>query len=690
MLGRVLDPDNPLARPSSLDFGLPPFDLIREEHYLPAFTAGMAEQLVEVAAIVASSEPPTLDNTIGALEGSARLLARVSAVFFNLVHSNATAGLRSIEQTVAPQLAAHRDTIHLNPGLYARIAALYSGRSDLDLNPEQLRLVERYHLDFVRAGAGLAEPEQVRLRELNEELSSLSAVFSARITAENNALAVHVEDAAQLAGLTPDRIATAREAARSRGHDSGYLLTLNLPTAQPVLAALEDRTLREEIFRAATSRGARRNEFDTRELVSALVSLRAERAGLLGYANHAAYVVDDQTAGTLEAVSTMLDGLVGPAVANARAEQSELQAQFEADGQEGSLQPWDWAYYAERVKRDRFQVDAGAVRPYFELDRVLTDGIFYAAGQLYGLTFAERTDLPTYHPDLRIFEVATSDGAALGLFLGDYYARESKRGGAWMNTFVDQSHLLGTPSVVVNNLNLPRPADGAPTLLTADEVRTAFHEFGHALHGLFSDVRYPRFSGTSVPRDFVEFPSQVNEMWAWWPSVLANYAHHHETGEVMPHDLVERLLASRSYGQGFATTEHLAAVLLDQAWHRLSPGMEIAPDDVEGFEADALSRHGLALNEIAPRYRSTYFSHIFSSGYSAGYYSYLWSEVLDADLVEWFHETGGLLRRNGETFRTGLLSRGGSVDPMLAFVTVRGRPPRIEPLLERRGLLPTK
>ena len=686
----MLIDSNPFAEPSSLPYQLPPFDLIAEEHYMPAFEAGMAEQLAEVEAIAGSAAPPTFDNTIEALERSGRLLGRVSSVFFNLVSSDATDGLREIEATVAPKLAAHSDAIHLHAGLFGRIEVLYDGRAELALSAEQDRLLERYRSDFVRAGARLSHPDQARLRQLNEALSSLSADFSARLQADTNASAVLVEDEAQLAGLSQDAIGSAAETARSRGHQSGFLLPLILPTAQPVLVSLANRALRERVFRAALNRGMRDNEHDTRVTLTRMASLRAERAGLLGYADHAAYIVEDQTAGTTDAVSTMLRGLVGPAVANARAEEAELQAAFEADGGTGPLQPWDWAYYAEQVKRARFDIDAAAVRPYLELERVLVDGIFHAAGELYGLSFAERHDLPTYHPDVRVFEVSDAEGAARGLFLADFYARESKRGGAWMNTFVDQSHLLGTLPVVVNNLNIPRPADGEPTLMTTDEVRTAFHEFGHALHGLFSDVGYPRFSGTSVPRDFVEYPSQVNEMWAWWPSVLANYAVHHETGEPLSQELADRLLASRSYGEGFSTTSYLAAALLDQEWHRRSPtAAPIAPQDVETFEAEALAGHGLHLHSVPPRYRTSYFSHIFASGYSASYYSYIWSEVLDADTVEWFYENEGLRRSNGDAFRTGLLSRGGSVDPMEAFAEFRGRPPRIEPLLERRGLLPT-
>lgn len=685
----MLPQDNPFARPSELPYAMPPFDLIGEEHYLPSFEAGMAEQRAEVEVIAGSPDQATFDNTVVALERSGRVLERVKAVFWNLVLSDSTEGLRAIEATVAPQLAAHSDAIHLNAGLFGRIEDLHTRRQELGLTPEQLRLLERYRSDFVRAGASLPAADQDRLRRLNEELSSLATEFSARLLAETNSLAVHVEDPAQLSGLSEDAVGAAREAACSRGHASGYLLPLNLPTAQPVLVSLTDRALRERVFRAATSRGSRGGEHDTRATLTRMVGLRAERAGLLGYPDHASYIVEDQTAGTLVAVSTMLDGLVGPAVANARVEEAELQSAFEADGNTGALAPWDWAYYAEQVKGRRFDLDAAALRPYFELEKVLVDGVFHAAGQLFGLRFTERYDLPTYHPDVRVFEVADADGSALGLFLGDFYARESKRGGAWMNSLVDQSRLLGTLPVVVNNLNIPRPADGEPTLLTLDEVRTAFHEFGHALHGLFSDVEYPRFSGTTVPRDFVEYPSQVNEMWAWWPSVLSNYAVHHQTGEALPQEVAERLLASRSYGEGFATTEYLAAALLDQEWHRRSPSdPPIAPEDVETFEAAALARHGLHLDSVPPRYRSSYFSHIFAGGYSAGYYSYIWSEVLDADTVAWFQESDGLRRTNGDAFRAGLLSRGGSVDPMEAFAAVRGRAPRIAPLLERRGLIP--
>jgi peptidyl-dipeptidase Dcp len=685
-----LDASNPFARPSELPFELPPFDRVREEHYRPAFEAGMAQQRAEVEAVASDGAEPTFANTVEALERSGRLLARAGSVFFNLSSSDSTPGIRDLEAELAPRLAAHRDSVYLDPRLFRRIASLVERGDSLGLDREQSRLLERYHTDFVRAGAALPAEGQARLREINEELSGLTTAFSNRLLAEANDLAVHVLDRSDLDGLSDDAVGAAEQAARARGLDKGFLLPLALPTAQPALASLRGRALRERIFRAATVRGLRGNENDTRDVLTRIVALRAERAALLGFADHASYVVDDETAKTLDAVSSMLGGLVAPAVANARTEAAELEAALVADGESAPLQPWDWAYYAERVRRERFDVDTAALRPYFEVGRVLEDGVFFAAGRLYGVSFSERTDLPVYHPDVRVFEVRDGDGSTpLGLFLCDWFARDSKRGGAWMSTFVDQASLLGTRPVVVVNLNVPRPADGEPALMTTEEVDTAFHEFGHALHGLFSDVRYPRFSGTSVPRDFVEFPSQVNEMWAWWPEVLANYAVHHRTGEPLPQADVDRLLRSRSYGEGFKTTEYLAAALLDQEWHRLSgAAASVAPQDVEAFEQAALERLGLALPAVPPRYRSTYFAHVFAGGYSAGYYGYIWSEVLDADTVDWFTEHGGLRRENGDAFRTLLLSVGGSRDPMEAFVAVRGREPHIEPLLRRRGLAP--
>ncbi|WP_433290991.1 M3 family metallopeptidase [Pseudonocardia sp. CA-142604] len=675
MLARVST--NPFLAPSPLPFQFPDFDAIREEHFLPAFTAGMEQQRAEVDEITADPGPATFDNTIVALELSGAVLRRVSAVFFTLVGSCSTPGIRAIEAEVAPQLAAHSDAIMLDPALFARIEALFATRDDLGLDAESLRLLERRHRDAVRAGARLGAAEQERLRALNAQLSALSTEFGAKLLAGANDGAVLVEDPAELAGLPADARSAAARAATARGHDGAHLITLVLPTGQPVLASISDRGLRERVHRASVTRGLG-GEHDTRGIVLRMAELRAERAELLGHPHHASWVVEIGTAGTVDAIDAMLGKLAPVAAANAQTEADELSATAGYP-----VEAWDRAFYAERVRRERFDLDAGAMRPYLELERVLHDGVFYAASRLYGLRFTERHDLPRYHPEVRIFDVFDENGQ-LGLFVADLYARESKRGGAWMNSFVTQSRLLGTLPVVLNTLNLARPADGEPTLLTIDNVRTLFHEFGHALHGLFSDVQYPMFAGTAVPRDFVEYPSQVNEMWLRDPEVLAHYARHHDTGEPLPAEMVERLDEAQLFGEGFATTEYLAAALLDQAWHRLGPDAQVT--DVERFEADALAAAGVAVPTAPPRYRSTYFNHIFGGAYSAGYYSYIWSEVLDADTVEWFAENGGLLRENGDTFRRELLSRGGSVDPMEAYRGFRGRDPEIAPLLARRGL----
>lgn len=680
--------DNPFAAPSDLPFGLPPFAAIRSEHYRPAFEAGMAAERAEFEAIATSPDAPTFANTVEAMERAGDLLARVSYVFFNLTSSSSTPDLEEIEAWVAPLLAAHNDAIRLDPRLFARIDAVHAQRGTLGLSPEQTRLVERYHLDFVRSGAGLSDADAARLKEINAELSSQTTAFKNKLLADTNDLAVHLTEREELDGLSDDAVAAAEAAARSRGLD-GWLLTLVLPTAQPALEVLTNRSVRERLHRASVARGLRGNENDTRESLTRIVALRAERAAILGYPDHATYAVADQTARTLDAVTSMLGSLVGPATANARAEAAELEAALLADGGTAPLQAWDWAYYARAVRAQRFSLDTAAVRPYFPLDRVIEDGIFFAATSLYGLTFHRRDDLAGYGPDVQVYEVRRDDGSPVGLFVADWYTRDTKRGGAWMSSFHGQSHLLGHRPVVVINLNIPRPPDGEPTLLTLDELRTAFHEFGHVLHGLLSDVTYPRLSGTQVPRDFVEFPSQVNEMWAYWPDVLSRFAVHHATGEPLPAGIAEALRASASYGEGFATTEYLAASLLDLEWHRLSgDSATVTPQDVEEFEKAALARHGLHLDLIPPRYRSTYFAHVFAGGYSAAYWSYIWSEVLDADTVDWFTERGGLRRDNGEIFARELLSRGGSIDPMTMFENVRGRPPQVQPLLVRRGLAP--
>ncbi len=683
-----LENANPFASRSPQPYELPPFDRIRTEHFLPAFEAGMSEQRAEVEAIATDPDPATFANTVEALERSGQVLSRAAQVFFNLTSSTSSPELEAVEQQVSPALAAHSDAIHLDRRLFARLDQLHSARHSLGLDDEQLRLLERYHLDFVRAGAALDEAGHEQLREINQELSSLTTTFKNKLLAEMNDLAVHLSEPEQLDGLAEDAVQAAAAAARSRGLE-GYLLTLVLPTGQPALASLTDRQVRRRLFEASVSRCGRGNANDTRVEVSRLVELRRRRALLLGYPSHADYVTADQTAGSVQAVREMVGALVEPATANARVEAEELTAALHADGHDGPLQAWDWAFYAERVAAERFQIDSASLRPYFELERVVDQGIFAAANGLYGLSFKHRPDLPVYHPDVRGYEVFDADGAPMGLFLADWFARDSKRGGAWMSSFVDQNHLLEQRPVIVINLNVPRPPDGQPALLTRDEVRTAFHEFGHVLHGLLSDVRFPRLSGTSVPRDFVEFPSQVNEMWAWDPVVVSRYAVHHLTGRPLAPEAIGRLVAAQRYGEGFATTEYLAAALLDLAWHSLTEDDEVpGPEQVEEFERQALQQAGLLLELVPPRYRTTYFSHIFAGGYSAGYYSYIWSEVLDAELVDWFAENGGMSRANGSRFRDGLLSRGGSVDPMAAFEAVRGRAPQVQPLLRRRGLLP--
>ncbi|MFC9331659.1 M3 family metallopeptidase [Kitasatospora sp. NPDC057015] len=671
--------DNPFFEPSTLVYELPPFAAIREEHYLPAFERGMADQLAEIAAITADPQPPTFDNTLVALERSGALLRRVGAVFFNQSSADTNETLDALDAEISPRLAAHRDAVHLDAALFARIEDLHGRRADLGLDAQSLRLLERHHTLFVRAGARLGPAEQTRLRELNAELASAATAFQQNVAADTRARALVLDSAEQLDGLSADEVAAAAENGRALGRDGAYVLSLKSFSNQTELAQLTDRSVRERLLTASLGRASDLNG----PLAIRMAGLRAERAALLGHPSHAAYVVEDETAGSVEAVGGLLARLVPPAVANAGREAVELAALAAADGIE-EIAAHDWAFYSERVRLTSYQVDAAVLRPYFELERVLHDGVFFAANLAYGLTFTERPDLVAYHPEARVFEVFEEDGGSLGLFIGDFHARESKRGGAWMDEFVSQSALLDRRPVVVNNLNIARPAAGEPVLLTWDEVRTLFHEFGHALHGLFSDVRYPLFAGTEVPRDFVEFPSQVNEMWMTWPAVLANYAKHHVTGEPLPAELVERMTAAEAFGQGFRTVEYLAAALLDWAWHTVAVGQEIT--DAQEFEARALAQAGLAVAAIPPRYRTTYFNHVFASGYSAGYYAYIWSEVLDAETVEWFAGNGRSVRESGGLFRAELLSRGGSVDALECFRAVVGRDPRPGPLLARRGL----
>ena len=678
--------DNPFFAESPLPYQLPPFDRVDDAHYQPAFERGMADQIAEIEAIAGASGPPTFENTIVALERSGQLLNRVAATFFSLASADTNDAINAIRNEMAPRLAAHTDRMLLDADLFGRVEALYEQREALGLDDESQRLVEEYYVDFVRAGARLSDAEKERMQEINARLAALSSRFTQNVLDEVNASAVLVESREELAGLSEGQVAATVAAAAARDMEGRYVIPLLNTSGQPALASLEDRGLRERIMRTSLARGSQGGEYDNRGVITEMARLRAERAAMLGYPNHAAYILERQTARTVGAVNERLASLAPPAVANAEREAADLQAMAAAEGADIDLAAWDWSYYTERVRAERYAFDASQLRPYFEMDNVLENGVFFAANRLYGLTFEARPELPVYHPDVRVWEVFDAGGAPLGLFLGDFYARPSKRGGAWMNAYVSQSHLLETSPVVANHLNVPKPPDGEPTLLTFDEVTTMFHEFGHALHGFFSDVRYPYFAGTSVPRDFVEYPSQVNEMWATWPEVLRNYAVHHETGEPMPADLLDKVLATQQFNQGFATTEYLAASLLDMAWHQLTAGEVPDAAGAEAFEAAALEAAGVALETVPPRYRSTYFSHIWSSGYSAGYYSYIWSEVLDADSVEWFKENGGLRRENGDHFRSTLLSRGGSVEALDLFRAFRGADPDIGPLLVRRGL----
>lgn len=676
---------NPLMEPSSLPLGYPPFDRIADEHYGPAIEQGMARQREEMAAIAGNAETADFENTIVAMERSGELLNRSMRIFQNLAGAHTNDVLQATQADLAPKLAAHMDAILLDEALFARVAGLYERRADLGLDAEQVHLLERYHTDFVRAGARLDAAQKEQLKALNAELASLQTRFTQNVLRETNASAVLFDSREQLAGLSDAAIEAAAAAATAAGEEGKFKIALQNTTGQPPLTDMTDRAARQRLHEASVNRGSRGGEFDNREIVARIVKLRADRAVLLGYPNHAAYVLEDATAGSTEAVNAMMARLAPAAVANARREAADIQAMIDAEGGGFQVAAWDWAHYAEKVRQERYDLDANQLKPYFELNRVLVDGVFHAATELFGITFKERTDLPVYHPDVRVWDVFDADGSQLAIFIGDFYARPSKRGGAWMNAYVQQNDLLGTLPVVGNHQNIPKPPQGEPTLMTFDEVTTMFHEFGHALHGMFSKVTYPRFSGTSVPRDFVEFPSQVNEMWATWPSVLANYARHHETGEPLPQELLDKVLASETFNQGFATTEYLAATLLDQAFHQIGPDQ--VPTEVIAFEEQALAAAGVDFAPVPPRYRTTYFSHTFAGGYSAGYYSYIWSEVLDAASVQWFKDNGGLTRENGNHFRKALLSRGGSRPAMDLYRDFTGKAPDIQPLLVRRGLL---
>ena len=672
---------NPFAQRGTLEYELPPFALIEEEHYLPAFYEGCAEQLAEVQAILDTPGAATFENTIVALEKSGQYLGRMLRVFYNKSSSDTNEALDAIEEEIAPKFAAHQDAISLNPVLFKRIKDLYDSRESLGLSSEDSWLLERYYKDLIHEGAHLTEDQRTRLKELNEELSSLETQFSKNVLADTNDLAVLVDTVEELAGLSENQIASAAAAAKDRGHDGKWLIGMVNFTGNPVLDSLTNRELRKKIMEDSKKKANRPNENDNKPVLLQMVKLRAERAKLFGKETHAEHVIAVQTAEHPDNVHAMLRKIAPAAVRNAKAEAEDLKKSAGID-----IESWDWGFYTEQVRLEKYNIDTTKMRPYFELERVLHDGVFFAANKLFGITFKERPDLVTYHSEARAFEVNNEDGSKVGLFIGDFYTRDSKRGGAWMNNLVDQNFLFEQLPVVVNNLNVPKPPAGKPTLLTFDETTTLFHEFGHALHGLLSQVKYPRVSGTSVQRDFVEFPSQVNEMWILWPEVVQNYARHHETGEKLPQEWIDSLKAASTFNEGHATTSYLAAAILDLAWHSLNTEEAAKVTDVEAFEAQAIKDYGLDFAPVPTRYRSTYFSHIFAGGYSSGYYGYIWSEVLDADTVDWFKENGGLLRANGDHFKNTLLGRGGSIDSMQMFRNFRGRDSKIEPLLKRRGL----
>jgi peptidyl-dipeptidase Dcp len=677
--------ENPFYTESDLYMKYPPFDKVKNEHYRPAFKKGMEKHMVEIEAIANNIDSPTFENTIVAMEISGALLDRVATVFFSLSSAHTNDEMEKIRSEMAPKLSAHSDQILLNKSLFERVSELNGSRANLGLDEESIRLIQKYYTDFVRSGAKLSPEEKEKLKSINGEIAVLQTNFSQNILKEVNALAVVVDSRDELDGLTDSAIEAAANEAKARGLDGKYVIALKNTSGQPSMSSLTNRGLREKIHKTSLSRGSRGGEFDNRENLSKVIKLRAQRAQLMGYSNHAAYRLESQTAQTPEAVNERLSSLAPKALSNAKKEAADLQKMIDVEGGEFQLASWDWDYYTEKVRTDRYSFDASQLKPYFEMDNVLQKGVFFAANQLFGISFKERFDLPVYQDDVRVFEVFNEDGSTLALFIYDGYARSSKRGGAWMNAYVSQSKLKDNLPVVANHQNVVKPPAGEPTLLSFDEVITMFHEFGHALHGMFSNVNYPYFSGTSVPRDFVEYPSQVNEMWAVWPSVLKNYAVHYKTNEAMPKELLDKVLAAQKFNQGFSTTEYLAASILDQSLHQLTSKQVPEADDLIAFEADALKTGGIAFDAVPPRYRSTYFSHIIG-GYSAGYYSYIWSEVLDADTVEWFKENGGLKRGNGEHFRKTLLSRGGSQDALTIFKEFRGAEPNIQPLLDRKGL----
>jgi len=676
-------PSNPFYAPSPLPFEAPPFDKIKDEDFQPAIEAGMAQQQVEIQAIADNPSAPTFDNTIVAMEKTGQLFDRVMAVFSGLTNANINPALQKVKTIEAPKLAAHQDFIYLNTKLFARVAAIYQQRGTLKLDPEALRLVEQDYDRFVHAGASLSEADKTQLKKFNEELSTLSNTFTTKLLAATKDGAFVTADKAALAGLSDAKIAAASQAAKDRQVE-GFLIPLQNTTQQPDLVSLSNRDTRKAIFERSWNRAERGDANDTRDTIARLAQLRAQKAKLLGFSSFAAWKLEDQMAKTPEAALKFMDAIVPAATAKAAREAADNQAVIDAQKGGFKIEAYDWQFYAEQVRKARYDIDDAQVKPYFEIDNVLQNGVFYAANQLYGITFKERHDLPVYQPDVRVFEVFDANGKHLALFYCDYFKRDNKNGGAWMSEFVGQSRLLGKSPVVINFGNLPKPAAGEPALITFTDVVTMFHEFGHALHGMFSDAEYPTLSGTSTARDFVEFPSQFNEHWALYPSIFAHYARHYKTDALMPEDLAARIRKSDTFNKGYAMTELLAAAELDMQWHALAPDAPLQnPDE---FEKQALDRTRLNISYVPPRYRSSYFSHIWQSGYSAGYYAYLWTEMLADDAYQGVVEQGGLSRANGDRFRKMVLSRGNTEDLAKMYETWRGAPPNSKAMLKNRGL----
>ena len=678
-------PSNPFYAPSNLPYQSIPFDKIKDSDYQPAIEAGMAEQLKEAQAIANSPAPPTFENTIVALEKSGQLLTRAANAFFAVAGANTNPTLLKVRSEVAPKLAAHRDAIFLDPKLFQRVNTLYKQRDSLKLDAESQRLLKYYYDEFVHAGANLSEADKTQLKKLNEELAGLSDTFESKLLAATKEGAFVTKDKTALAGLPDAQITAASEAAKGRKVD-GYVVPLQNTTQQPDLASLTNRGTRETIFKNSWNRTERGDANDTRDTIAKMAQLRAQKAKLLGFPNFAAWKLEDQMAKTPEAALDFMGKIAPASSARAAVEAKDIQAVIDQQKGGFQLQPWDWELYSEQVRRAKYALDEEQVKPYFEMNNVLENGVFYAANQLYGLTFKERKDLPVYDSDMRVFEVFNADGSSLALFYADYYKRDNKQGGAWMNNFVDQSKLLGTKPVVVNVANFSKPAPGEPALLTSDDVRTMFHEFGHALHGMFANTEYPSLSGTSTARDFVEFPSQFNEYWAEYPTVFQHYAKHYKTGAPMPAELVEKIKKSRTFNKGYDMTELVAAAELDMNWHVLPATAPLQKPDE--FEKAVLEKDKLWISYVPPRYRSSYFSHIWGSGYAAGYYAYLWTQMLADDAYQWFVDNGGLTRANGDRFREMVLSRGNTQDLETLYEKWRGGKPTIGPMLKYRGLEP--